>query len=114
MNSVCPQIFGLSLVKLAVALCLIGGVARRTPDGTRTRGEVHCLLAGDPGTGKSQFLRYVQGLLLCSRVFAHPQGSSFPTKVRWETTHLPKPRRRTLAWLTVCACDRGRDGTKVE
>jgi DNA helicase MCM9 len=55
---VCPQIFGLSLVKLAVALCLIGGVARQTPDGTSTRGEVHCLLAGDPGTGKSQFLRY--------------------------------------------------------
>lgn len=51
------QIYGLSLVKLAVTLCLIGGTARLQPDGTRTRGEVHCLLVGDPGVGKSQFLR---------------------------------------------------------
>lgn len=60
LNSICPQIFGLAQVKLAVALSLIGGVARQHPDGTRTRGEVHCLLVGDPGVGKSQFLRCVQ------------------------------------------------------
>jgi DNA helicase MCM9 len=46
------------IVKLAVALAIIGGVARIDPKhGTRVRGESHMLMVGEPGTGKSQFLR---------------------------------------------------------
>lgn len=46
------------LVKLAVGLTIIGGVARVDPThGTRIRGESHMLMVGEPGTGKSQFLR---------------------------------------------------------
>lgn len=52
--SICPQIYGLFLVKLAVALTLIGGCPRRDDSGAHIRGEVHMLLIGDPGTGKSQ------------------------------------------------------------
>lgn len=48
------QIYGLFLVKLAVAMTLIGGCARRDATGTHIRGECHMLLIGDPGTGKSQ------------------------------------------------------------
>ena len=47
--SMCPQVFGLYLVKLAVALTLIGGVQRVSKTGTRVRGESHMLLVGDPG-----------------------------------------------------------------
>jgi DNA helicase MCM9 len=47
------------VVKLAVALTIIGGVPRVDPvNGSRTRGECHMLMVGEPGTGKSQFLRY--------------------------------------------------------
>lgn len=56
--SICPQIYGLFLVKLAVAITLIGGCARRDDSGTHIRGECHMLLIGDPGTGKSQVMKF--------------------------------------------------------
>jgi DNA replicative helicase MCM subunit Mcm2 (Cdc46/Mcm family) len=59
--SVCPQMHGLYAVKMAVLLTLIGGVGRESK-GHRIRGQSHLLLIGDPGTGKSQFLRYAAKL----------------------------------------------------
>ncbi|KAI5065345.1 hypothetical protein GOP47_0020040 [Adiantum capillus-veneris] len=62
LQSICPQIYGLYTVKLAVSLTLIGGVQHIDASGTRIRGESHLLLVGDPGTGKSQFLKFAAKL----------------------------------------------------
>ncbi|XP_012278485.1 DNA helicase MCM9 isoform X2 [Orussus abietinus] len=55
--SICPQLFGLYTVKLALAVVLAGGVSKTNASGMRVRGEPHLLFIGDPGTGKSQMLR---------------------------------------------------------
>ncbi len=50
-RSMCPQIRGLTAVKMATLLMLIGGLERKDEGGMHIRGEVHMLLVGDPGTG---------------------------------------------------------------
>lgn len=61
--SLCPQVFGMYVIKLAVAMVLAGGVQRIDSTGTKIRGECHMLLVGDPGTGKSQFLKYAAKIM---------------------------------------------------
>ncbi|MFB6138598.1 MAG: LAGLIDADG family homing endonuclease [Halobacteriaceae archaeon] len=51
-DSIAPSIYGFELTKLAMALQLFSGVTKHLPDGSRTRGDLHILLIGDPGTGK--------------------------------------------------------------
>ncbi|XP_050505936.1 DNA helicase MCM9-like [Diabrotica virgifera virgifera] len=60
LKSICPEIYGLYPVKLAMATVLAGGcsIEDTTATGVRTRSEAHLLLVGDPGTGKSQLLRF--------------------------------------------------------
>ena len=64
-NSIAPSIFStgvMNFVKRSLALQLFGGVSRKNRDGTRTRGDIHILLMGDPGVAKSQLLTYVSAL----------------------------------------------------
>ena len=58
-RSIAPSIFGYESVKEAIALQLFSGVPKKLPDGSHVRGDIHILLVGDPGIGKSQLLRYV-------------------------------------------------------
>ncbi len=61
-KSIAPTIFGLEPEKEALALQLFGGVVKVLPDRTRIRGDIHIMLVGDPGTAKSQLLRYMRNI----------------------------------------------------
>jgi len=56
-NSLAPSIYGHDRVKEALVLQLAGGCRKVRPDGVVTRGDMHILLIGDPGSGKSQLLK---------------------------------------------------------
>ena len=58
-HSIAPTIYGNADVKEAIALQLFGGITKTMPDGSHLRGDIHCLLIGDPGIAKSQLLRYI-------------------------------------------------------
>ncbi len=60
--SIAPSIQGHDSIKESIALLLFGGMAKTLPDGTRLRGKSNILMIGDPGTGKSQILKFVAGL----------------------------------------------------
>ncbi len=49
-------------MKEAIALQMFGGSRKERPDGTATRGDLHVLLIGEPGTGKSQLLQFTGNL----------------------------------------------------
>lgn len=72
-NSIAPSIYGYDEIKLALALQLFGGVKRIAPDGTKLRGDIHILLVGDPGAGKS--LTYNQ------RIFYYKDNKLFVEEI---------------------------------
>lgn len=61
-KSTAPSIQGYREVKEAIALQLFGGSRKELEDKTRLRGDIHILIVGDPGIGKSQMLKYVSKL----------------------------------------------------
>jgi replicative DNA helicase Mcm len=60
--SIAPSIHGHTQVKKAIALQLFGGARKERADGTVSRGDMHVLLIGEPGTGKSQMLQFTGNL----------------------------------------------------
>lgn len=74
-NSIAPSIYGHTDIKTAVALSLFGGVAKTSKGAHHVRGDINVLLLGDPGTAKSQVLKYVEKTAHRA-VFATGQGAS--------------------------------------
>lgn len=57
-HSLCPSIYGHEMIKMALLLSLFGG----SPKHSNLRENIHVLIVGDPGLGKSQMLQ------ACARV----------------------------------------------
>ncbi|CAN7002305.1 unnamed protein product [Brassica rapa subsp. trilocularis] len=59
LHSVCPSIYGHEIVKAGITLSLFGGVRKHSMDRNKVpvRGDIHVIIVGDPGLGKSQLLQ---------------------------------------------------------
>ncbi|CAK9301437.1 unnamed protein product [Gordionus sp. m RMFG-2023] len=77
-ESIAPSIFGFKDIKKAILCLLFGGSRKQLPDGIIRRGDINVLLLGDPGTAKSQLLKFVsqQGLVPLGAVYTSGKGSS--------------------------------------
>uniref|UniRef100_A0A671R043 DNA replication licensing factor MCM5 n=1 Tax=Sinocyclocheilus anshuiensis TaxID=1608454 RepID=A0A671R043_9TELE len=70
-RSLAPSIYGSDDLKKAVVCLLFGGSRKRLPDGLTRRGDINLLMLGDPGTAKSQLLKFVER---CSPIGVYTSG----------------------------------------
>ncbi|GAA5930534.1 hypothetical protein JCM1841_003160 [Sporobolomyces salmonicolor] len=104
-KSMAPSIYGHEDIKTAIALALFGGVPKDINGKHRLRGDINVLLLGDPGTAKSQFLKYVEKTANRA-VFATGQGASavgLTASVRKD----PVTREWTLEGGALVLADKG-------
>merc|ERR1719154_935877 len=74
-KSIAPSIFGSEDIKKSISCLLFGGSRKRLPDGLTRRGDINVLLLEDPGTAKSQLLKFVERVSPVS-VYTSGKGSS--------------------------------------
>ncbi|GAB7360755.1 hypothetical protein MBLNU230_g0629t1 [Neophaeotheca triangularis] len=70
-SCIAPSIYGNADIKKAITCLLMGGSKKILPDGMRLRGDINVLLLGDPGTAKSQLLKFVSQ---CSPIAIYTSG----------------------------------------
>ena len=61
-NSFAPHIQGHAIIKESILLLIVGAMQRTLQDGTKVRGDINVFLVGDPGTAKSEMLKF------CARI----------------------------------------------
>ena len=74
-NCIAPSIYGNLDIKKAIACLLMGGSKKILPDGMKLRGDINVLLLGDPGTAKSQLLKFVEKVAPIA-IYTSGKGSS--------------------------------------
>ncbi|KAK5937175.1 minichromosome maintenance protein 5 [Knufia obscura] len=74
-RSIAPSIYGNADIKKAIACLLMGGSKKILPDGMKLRGDINVLLLGDPGTAKSQLLKFVEKVAPIA-IYTSGKGSS--------------------------------------
>lgn len=62
-DSVAPSIYGMRHIKKSMVFQWFGGIPKQRHDGTRSRGDIHVFLVGDPGTAKSEILEFQANLI---------------------------------------------------
>ena len=57
-SSYAPHVYGHEVIKEVILLLIVGSVTKRLEDGSTRRGDINVLLVGDPGTAKSEMLKF--------------------------------------------------------
>ncbi len=90
-KSIAPTVYGHDRIKEALLLQLFGGRRKSQDDGVVRRGDIHVLLVGDPGSGKSQLLKRVSHVAPKSRFVSGKGASGAGLCVSPESTVLLNP-----------------------
>jgi len=61
-KSITPSVWGYEEIKKSLVLQLFGGVQKDHGEGSKSRGDIHILLVGDPGVAKSVTLVFMAGI----------------------------------------------------
>merc|ERR1719322_1595473 len=103
--SIGPSIFGHEDIKRGLALSLFGGNAKDQSEKHKVRGDINVLLCGDPGTAKSQFLKYTEKIAPRA-VFTTGQGASAVGLTAY-VQRSPMTREWTLEAGALVLADKG-------
>ena len=74
-DCIAPSIYGNRDIKKSILCLLMGGSKKILPDGMKLRGDINVLLLGDPGTAKSQLLKFVEKVAPIA-IYTSGKGSS--------------------------------------
>lgn len=74
-RSIAPSIYGNLDIKKSIVCLLMGGSKKILPDGMKLRGDINVLLLGDPGTAKSQLLKFTEKVSPIA-IYTSGKGSS--------------------------------------
>ncbi|CAB3233278.1 unnamed protein product [Arctia plantaginis] len=104
-QSIAPSIYGYDYIKRGLALALFGGESKNPGEKHKVRGDINVLICGDPGTAKSQFLKYTEKIAPRA-IFTTGQGASAVGLTAYVRKN-PTTRDWTLEAGALVLADRG-------
>ncbi|XP_021865143.1 probable DNA helicase MCM8 isoform X2 [Spinacia oleracea] len=111
-QSICPSIYGHELVKAGITLALFGGVRKHSMDQNKVpvRGDIHVIIVGDPGLGKSQLLQAAaavspRGIYVCGNATTNAGLTVAVVKDRMTSDYAFEAGAVVLADRGLCCID---------
>jgi DNA replicative helicase MCM subunit Mcm2 (Cdc46/Mcm family) len=104
-RSFCPHIAGRIDVKTGMMAAAVGATPKRIEAGSKLRGELNVLIMGSPGTGKTQFCKFMEKIRKSSVYVSGRQSSAIglTAGVEWSETGIAGGSKRRQVYRGVYA-----------